>query len=162
MSAHAVLDEDLPPPENRLAGLLPQLVRHAVLILLIVLLLAPLVWLLMTAFKPYPELFLRPPEILPQNGTLVNFSEGWAVGGGKGIEDSLIVSSLSTLLCLLLGFPAAYALARRFSAARPAQLHHPVAAHDAADRAGDRFSTSCSSSSRCSTPIRASSSSTRS
>ncbi len=115
MSAVAAAPEaEGPPPENRLAGLLPQLVRHAVLILLIVLTLAPLVWLLMTAFKPYPELFLRPPEILPKNGTLVNFTEGWAIGGGKGIGDSLIVSTISTLLCLILGFPAAYALARRF------------------------------------------------
>ncbi|MCW6507775.1 SMP-30/gluconolactonase/LRE family protein [Lichenifustis flavocetrariae] len=111
---NVALEQNGPPPEIRFADLLPQVIRHAVLILLVVLLLAPLVWLLMTAFKPYPELFLRPPEVLPKNGTLVNFSEGWAIGGGKGIQDSIIVSTLSTVLCLVLGFPAAYALARRF------------------------------------------------
>lgn len=88
--------------------------RHLVIILLLALFLLPLAWLLLTAFKPYAELFTSPPSVIPANPTLVNFSEGWAIGGGKGIMDSLIVSSISTLLCLLLGFPAAYRLARRF------------------------------------------------
>lgn len=88
--------------------------RHLVIILLLALFLLPLGWLLLTAFKPYAELFTSPPTVLPANPTLVNFSEGWAIGGGKGIMDSLIVSSLSTVLCLVLGFPAAYGLARKF------------------------------------------------
>ncbi|MBB1251023.1 carbohydrate ABC transporter permease [Rhizobium sp. G21] len=88
--------------------------RHLVIILLLALFLLPLAWLLLTAFKPYAELFSSPPSVIPVNPTLVNFSEGWSIGGGKGIMDSLIVSSISTLLCLLLGFPAAYGLARRF------------------------------------------------
>jgi multiple sugar transport system permease protein len=88
--------------------------RHLVIILVLALFLLPLAWLLLTAFKPYAELFASPPSVIPANPTLVNFSEGWSIGGGKGIMDSLIVSSISTLLCLLLGFPAAYGLARRF------------------------------------------------
>ncbi|MCB1446324.1 MAG: carbohydrate ABC transporter permease [Rhizobiaceae bacterium] len=88
--------------------------RHLVIIVLLALFLLPLAWLLLTAFKPYAELFTSPPTVLPANPTLVNFSEGWAIGGGKGIMDSLIVSALSTFACLVLGFPAAYALARRF------------------------------------------------
>jgi ABC-type glycerol-3-phosphate transport system permease component len=88
--------------------------KHGVMIVLLALFLLPLGWLLLTAFKPYAELFTSPPSILPVNGTLVNFSDGWAIGGGKGIGDSLIVASLSTVFCLVLGYPAAYALARRF------------------------------------------------
>ncbi|RDC71249.1 carbohydrate ABC transporter permease [Rhodovulum sp. 12E13] len=88
--------------------------RHALLIILLLAMLAPLLWLLLTAFKPYEELFRSPPTIWPDAPTLRNFSEGWAIGGGKGIVDSLIVSTLSTAICLVLGFPAAYALARRF------------------------------------------------
>lgn len=87
---------------------------HGLLIALLVVSLAPLIWLLMTAFKPYEELFTNPPTVLPQQATLINFKDGWEVGGGKGIGDSLIVSTLSTVVCLILGFPAAYALARRF------------------------------------------------
>jgi multiple sugar transport system permease protein len=83
-------------------------------LLLLALFLLPLGWLLLTAFKPYSELFVSPPTLLPADGTLTNFTEGWEVGGGRGIADSLIVASLSTLLCLILGYPAAYALARYF------------------------------------------------
>jgi multiple sugar transport system permease protein len=104
------------PPSSGIgaAEIIGQSIRHVALIAFIILALAPLIWLLMTAFKPYEELFVRPPTIFPTHGTLVNFSEGWAIGGGKGIGDSVIVASFSTFFSLLLGFPAAYALARRF------------------------------------------------
>lgn len=100
--------------ESTMARLPGLILQYGILILLLLLFLSPLIWLMLTAFKPYDELFNSPPTILPINGTLENFSGGWEVGGGKGITDSLIVSSLSTILCLILGYPAAYALARRF------------------------------------------------
>jgi len=93
-----------------------QAARHLALIVCALVFLFPVVWLLLTGFKPYAELFVSPPTLLPLAPTLINFSEGWEIGGGKGIGDSLIVGSISTLLCLLLGFPAAYALARHFPA----------------------------------------------
>ena len=93
---------------------LSPILRHIAMTLLLLMFLAPLIWLLITAFKPYTELFVSPPTIFPAHGTLENFSKGWAIGGGKGIIDSLIVSSISTVFCLILGYPAAYALARRF------------------------------------------------
>jgi len=97
-----------------LSSRLSTIAKHAILMLVLIMFLMPLAWLLLTAFKPYVELFASPPSILPVNATLVNFSDGWAIGGGKGIGDSLIVASLSTVFCLVLGYPAAYALARRF------------------------------------------------
>lgn len=93
---------------------LGHLIRHLAMALLLLAFLAPLLWLLLTAFKPYVELFISPPTLLPADGTLENFTKGWAIGGGKGIIDSLIVSTISTVFCLILGYPAAYALARRF------------------------------------------------
>ncbi len=95
-------------------GALRTVAEHALVIGLLVLFLSPLIWLMLTAFKPYEELFVSPPTILPASATLENFSGGWNVGGGRGIGDSLIVSTVSTLICLVLGYPAAYALARRF------------------------------------------------
>ena len=95
-------------------GALRTVAEHALVIGLLVLFLSPLIWLMLTAFKPYEELFVSPPTILPTSATLENFSGGWNVGGGRGIGDSLIVSTISTLICLVLGYPAAYALARRF------------------------------------------------
>ena len=115
MSTVALPSEaEVAPRELRIADIVSQVIKHLVLIMIVLLLMAPVAWLLMTAFKPYVELFNRPPTVLPVNPTLVNFSEGWAIGGGKGIQDSLIVSTVSTLFALVLGFPAAYALARRF------------------------------------------------
>lgn len=102
-----------PATEPR-AGLWRALLAHGLMIVLLLLFLSPLIWLMITAFKPYDELFRNPPTVWPSAPTLVNFSDGWAIGGGKGIIDSLIVTTLSTLACLVLGYPAAYALARRF------------------------------------------------
>lgn len=88
--------------------------RFAAMAMITLLVLAPIIWLLLTAFKPDNELFVSPPVFLTGSPTLGNFSAGWQVGGGKGIIDSVIVTAFSTLLCLLLGVPAAYGLARRF------------------------------------------------
>jgi multiple sugar transport system permease protein len=96
------------------AVLLGQLARHFILLGCAALFMVPVLWLLLTGFKPYAELFASPPTVLPLAPTLINFTEGWAIGGGKGIGDSLIVGTLSTLICLVLGFPAAYGLARHF------------------------------------------------
>ncbi len=90
--------------------------RFAAMVMITVLVLSPILWLLLTAFKPDNELFVSPPVFFTQSPTLHNFSAGWNVGGGKGITDSLIVTAFSTLLCMLLGIPAAYGLARRFPA----------------------------------------------
>jgi multiple sugar transport system permease protein len=113
----AITQRAAAPPKTAVetTGLVGTALRHAALILLVIFCLAPIVWLLITAFKPYGELFSSPPTLLPIHPTLVNFSAGWSVGGGRGIRDSLIVATSSTILCLIMGFPAAYALARRFA-----------------------------------------------
>lgn len=103
-----------PSAHRPLGALIGSVLRHVAITFLLLLFLTPLLWLLVTAFKPYEELFVNPPTVLPAQATLENFSKGWAIGGGKGIVDSLIVSSISTAFCLILGYPAAYALARRF------------------------------------------------
>lgn len=100
--------------QQETGGIWRAVLAHALLIGLLILFLSPLIWLMLTAFKPYEELFVSPPTILPATATLENFSGGWNIGGGRGIGDSLIVSTISTLVCLVLGYPAAYALARRF------------------------------------------------
>lgn len=99
---------------GRTPDLLMNAVRYAAIIMITLLLLAPLGWLFLTAFKPHDELFQSPPTFFTTHPTLANFSGGWQVGGGKGVIDSAIVTSVSTLLCLVLGIPAAYGLARKF------------------------------------------------
>jgi multiple sugar transport system permease protein len=75
--------------------------------------LAPVVWMLITAVKPPGEWLTSPPVFIPSEIHWDNFTDAlfnW--GGLKGLGDSLIVAALSTLLSLLLGVPAAYAIGR--------------------------------------------------
>ena len=74
--------------------------------------LIPFLWLIMTAFKhrtdvmsPTLKIFFTP--------TLSNFYEAFVEGEwATNLQNSLLTASGSTLLCLLLGLPAAYAFSR--------------------------------------------------
>lgn len=75
--------------------------------------LAPVVWMLITAVKPPGEWLNSPPVFIPSELHWENFTDAlfnW--GGLKGLGDSLVVATLSTLLSLLVGVPAAYAIGR--------------------------------------------------
>jgi multiple sugar transport system permease protein len=75
--------------------------------------LAPVLWMLITAVKPPGEWLNNPPVFIPSELHWANFTDAlFKWGGLKGLTDSLIVASLSTLLSLLLGVPAAYAIGR--------------------------------------------------
>ena len=75
--------------------------------------LAPVVWMLITAIKPPGEWLNTPPIFIPSELHWENFTDAlFKWGGLKGLTDSLIVASLSTILSLLLGVPAAYAIGR--------------------------------------------------
>lgn len=74
--------------------------------------LIPFLWLILTAFKhrtdvmsPTLKIFFTP--------TLSNFYEAFVEGEwATNLQNSLLTASGSTLLCLLLGLPAAYAFSR--------------------------------------------------
>jgi multiple sugar transport system permease protein len=75
--------------------------------------LAPVAWMLITAMKPPGEWLTRPPVFVPSSLHWANFTDAlfhW--NGLKGLQDSLIVAVGSTLLSLLVGVPAAYAIGR--------------------------------------------------
>lgn len=73
---------------------------------------APFFWQLLTSFKPEAEL-LRLPPLLPSRLTLAHYR---AVAEQSLMPDAIVnslgVAGLTTLLALVLGLPAAYALAR--------------------------------------------------
>jgi multiple sugar transport system permease protein len=75
---------------------------------------APVLWLLISSLLEQKALIAQPPDLSPQNFTFENFSTVLAAAAalGRGIANSLIVSLFSTALALVLGAPAAYALAR--------------------------------------------------
>src|SRR5208283_2953524 len=92
---------------------LGDLLTYAALALALVVFLAPVLWMLITAVKPPGEWLTTPPILIPSEIHWANFTDAlFKWGGLKGLGDSLIVASLSTVLSLLFGIPAAYALGR--------------------------------------------------
>jgi multiple sugar transport system permease protein len=78
----------------------------------IVLFLAPVVWLVTTAYKPPREMFGTPPALL-FTPTFDNFRILWAyLDVPQLTASSLTISLGATVVALVLGVPAGYALAR--------------------------------------------------
>jgi multiple sugar transport system permease protein len=80
---------------------------------IVVLSVAPILWVLKMSVIPRSELFASPPTFLPQDFTLSSyrtvFEEPTFV---RGLLNSAIIAGATTSACLLLGAPAAYAFAR--------------------------------------------------
>jgi multiple sugar transport system permease protein len=86
----------------------------------------PFLWMFISSISPQIELSATPPHWIPENPTLFRYSAlfaGAAQGGSgnlpmgvekflRGLTNSLVVSILTTLICVSTGTMAAYALAR--------------------------------------------------
>jgi multiple sugar transport system permease protein len=86
--------------------------RRAAIIAVLAVALAPVVWLFSIAYKPASDIFASPPELLftPTSAnfeSVFRFFNLWAL-----LKSSLVISLGSTVLSLLIGAPAGYALAR--------------------------------------------------
>lgn len=75
--------------------------------------LMPFIWILLSAFKPEPELTRYPPTILPQTWTLDNFVEFFqATQFHVAMWNSFILAVTTSALALIVAAPAAYVLSR--------------------------------------------------
>lgn len=103
-----------------------RLVIYLLMFLVAIYILAPLVWILMMSFKSKADVIAVPPKFI-FTPTLDNYKALFGVAGGQTLvtgsaflsyfKNSLILSVGSVLLALVLGLPAAYAIARlRFKA----------------------------------------------
>lgn len=79
--------------------------------LLVLVLLFPFLWLVTLSLKTNRDIFAWPPRLLFEP-TLANYAALWDTGFVKSYLNSAIVSVSSTVLALLIGVPAAYALSR--------------------------------------------------
>lgn len=80
---------------------------------LVVVILLPFAVMFVTAVRPREELFQYPPRWGFSEFRWENFAEMWVkTNFGQALFNSLYVSILSTVLCLVLSIPAAYALSR--------------------------------------------------
>ena len=89
-------------------------ITYVPLILLLIFLLAPFYWMIITAFKPDAELYSSAVSpLLVWHPTLDQFAQLFALTPYlEWAANNLIVSSLSTGIALLFGLPAGYAMAR--------------------------------------------------
>lgn len=96
---------------------LPGWTRDGVSVLVLVVILAPFLWMVLMAFRPAHEALDLTLGFRP---TLEAFRSLWADGFDRPLLNSLAVTLISTALSMLLGVPAAYALSRwRFRARSP-------------------------------------------
>jgi multiple sugar transport system permease protein len=85
---------------------------------------APLAWLVVSSLMQQQALTSTPPDFSPASFTIANYVEvfGAAAPLGRGLLNSLIVAFGTTAIAIILGAPAAYALARLELPARNALL----------------------------------------
>ncbi|MGP4039764.1 carbohydrate ABC transporter permease [Gracilibacillus sp. D59] len=81
-------------------------------ILLVAIFLFPVYWMIITAFKNQSEIFQSTPTFWPQNFQLESFAEILKDNVFQYFLNSLIISSLATIIVLILAVPSAYGLAR--------------------------------------------------
>lgn len=87
--------------------------QNIAVILVILFFMMPMFWLLTTAFKFGREAFAIPPKWIFFDYTFKNFQEVWQnTQVLRFLKNSIIVTTGTTLLSLLLGVPAGYAIAR--------------------------------------------------
>jgi multiple sugar transport system permease protein len=87
---------------------------HTLTIALAVLVLAPFLWLLRMSFQTNAEIFAFPPHLWFAP-TLANYQALWHGEFSDSFINSTIVTTTSTVISMLVGVPAAYALSRMHS-----------------------------------------------
>lgn len=91
---------------------LSKLTVYLVLLLAVAIMLFPIAWMLSTAFKSTSEVFRIPPTWIPHAPSLESFRLSLNTTMLRFFVNSVIVAAGSTLLSLLAGSFAAYALSR--------------------------------------------------
>jgi len=73
----------------------------------------PIVWTLITSFKPESDIVTNELQYIPENFTLSNYSAIWTRSGyPRLIANSLQVTLITMVICMTLGILAAYSLSR--------------------------------------------------
>jgi multiple sugar transport system permease protein len=86
--------------------------RLVVLGIIFVVTLVPVAWIVLTSFKPRSEWIHNPPVWIPSDWTFLSYRTMWNSGGGRALENSLIIVGTSTILAVAVGCLAAYSISR--------------------------------------------------
>lgn len=87
-------------------------VGNLVKLIIGVVFLAPVLWGLSTSFKKPRDIVVFPPELIPAEPTIDNYTLLFREGIALPIFNSVIVSAATVVFCLLVGLVGAYALSR--------------------------------------------------
>jgi multiple sugar transport system permease protein len=89
------------------------ILRTGFILLYVAFLLLPLYWAAVTSVKPQEDLLADPPVWWPADPTRFHYTTALnSFNGWKGLENSLIIATVTTVLALILGTAAAYSMAR--------------------------------------------------
>lgn len=96
---------------------------YIAVVALVCVVLGPYLWMIISSISPQIELSATPPHWLPQTPTFFRYLALFQKSGGaglpagvesflRGLINSLVVSTATTLVCVVTGIMASYALAR--------------------------------------------------
>ncbi len=94
-------------------------------IVLLVILLFPLFWILVTSLKTEQEIFQNPPTLFPHILNLASYAAQIETGDFnmfRSFANSLVISTGATLIAVVLAVPASYAIAKYHFKGRNAML----------------------------------------
>jgi trehalose/maltose transport system permease protein len=89
--------------------------RYIAVVVVILIALSPFYWTLITSIKTDSEISASPPTLIPHSFTLHNYAAALASNQpafAKDLLNSFVVATVTTLIALVFGSLAAYALAR--------------------------------------------------
>lgn len=105
-----------------------QIKFYVILLPLALIMVLPLIFIFINAFKPLDELFAYPPRFYVKNPTFSNFSTLFALSsnsntpGARYLFNSIIIALTTVLMSLLIGTMAGYALSKKRFRLRPALM----------------------------------------
>jgi alpha-1,4-digalacturonate transport system permease protein len=89
------------------------IVRTTFLLVMTFIILAPVLWFVLSSFKDATELGARPPKIFPTEWAFSNYTEAFQMYNYmRYFTNSVIVTSVATVLTLIINSMAAYAFAK--------------------------------------------------
>jgi len=90
-----------------------EIVRTSLLLALSFVVLAPVVWFVLSSFKDITDLSARPPKLFPSRWAFENYTAAFAMYDYiRYFMNSVIVTFLATILTLLINSMAAFAFAK--------------------------------------------------
>ena len=88
-------------------------IGYIVLIGMLLIIVAPFYWMVITSLKPFMSIIAPTPSLVPHHPTLMWYQEAfYQFGFGTYIMNSVIVSVISTVIVMILASLASYAIAR--------------------------------------------------